>query len=246
MVVEEGQKAKEVEKLKKFVVLFAISFFLIASVKVSYVPAYQTDENAITIESLDSNIDIGQFFSINGFETCDDENMFLIPELPLQQVIEIRKIPEMNEKPGPKTPEQLYFPIIEKISSKYEVDPLLVKAVIVAESGFRVNAVSSVGAQGLMQLMPRTAKAMGVEDSFNPEHNIAGGVKYLKKLLDKYNGNIEIALAAYNAGSRNVRKYKGVPPYRETKKYIKKVSALHEKYKKTLSDSASEICVSQI
>lgn len=161
--------------------------------------------------------------------------------------IEIRTVATIDTKKQnkPKTSEQLYYPIVVKISLKYEVDPLLVKAVIVAESGFNPKAVSRVGAQGLMQLMPRTAKELGVVDSFNPEHNIDGGVKYLKKLLDKYQGNVEIALAAYNAGCRNVRKYRGVPPYKETRKYVKKVSALHEMYKKSNNENEKETLISQ-
>lgn len=168
-------------------------------------------------------------------------NVITVDKVEIRTVdtISIRKINK------PKTSEQLYYPIVVKISLKYEVDPLLVKAVIVAESGFNANAVSRVGAQGLMQLMPRTAKELGVIDSFNPEHNIDGGVKYLKKLLDKYQGNVEIALAAYNAGCRNVRKYRGVPPYKETRKYVKKVSALHEMYKKLNSENVKETLISQ-
>ncbi len=161
--------------------------------------------------------------------------------------IEIRTVATIDTRKQnkPKTSEQLYYPIVVKISLKYEVDPLLVKAVIVAESGFNANAVSRVGAQGLMQLMPRTAKELGVVDSFNPEHNIDGGVKYLRKLLDKYQGNVEIALAAYNAGCGNVRKYRGVPPYKETRKYVKKVSALHEIYKKSNNENGKETLISQ-
>ncbi len=208
--------------LKKIAVFFVVAFVLLTNVQISYAPAYESRESTKKITD-------------DAFSAAVAEN------LKREQAAKI-----LAEEHVKKTPEQIYFPIIVRISSKYEVDPLLVKAVIVAESGFKVNAVSHVGAQGLMQLMPRTAKAMGVKDSFNPEHNINGGVKYLKKLLDKYNGNIEIALAAYNAGSRNVRKYKGVPPYRETRKYIKKVSALHEKYKKNVSSSVKEIIVSQI
>lgn len=166
--------------------------------------------------------------------------------LPLEADDSEQKDSEQKDKEYEITDEQRYYPIIVKVSLEYKIDPLLVKAVIVAESGFDTNAVSRVGAEGLMQLMPRTAKYLGVEDSFNPEHNIYGGVKYLKRLLDKYNGNIEFALAAYNAGARNVFKYKGVPPYAETKKYIKKVSALHEMYKKLDNSTEKELMVSQI
>lgn len=142
-------------------------------------------------------------------------------------------------------PGTLYYPIILEASRRYQVDPLLVKAMIEVESGFNPNAVSHVGAQGLMQLMPSTAKYLGVEDTFNPEHNINGGVKYLKKLLDRFNGDIRLALAAYNAGSRKVRKYRGVPPFSETKNYIEKVFKLHTDYKKSQSKSVKAVFITQ-
>jgi len=92
-------------------------------------------------------------------------------------------------------------------------------------------ALSKRGAKGLMQLMPVTAKSLGVEDSFDPEDNINGGVMYFKKLLDRFEGDVELALAAYNAGSRYVRKYGGVPPFRQTQTYIQKVFKYHRHYK---------------
>ena len=149
---------------------------------------------------------------------------------------------DFSEIDGPGT---LYYPIILEASKRYQVDPLLVRAMIEVESGFNPNAVSHVGAQGLMQLMPSTAKALGVEDTFNPEHNIDGGVKYLKRLLDRFNGDIRLALAAYNAGSRKVRKYQGVPPFSETKNYIEKVFKLHTDYKKTESETVKRVFLSQ-
>ena len=100
-----------------------------------------------------------------------------------------------------------------------------------AESGFNPKAVSKVGARGLMQLMPRTARSLGVEDSFKPAHNIDAGVRYFKCLLDKYDGEIKLALAAYNAGSDNVRKYGGVPPFKATEFYINKVLKYYEAYR---------------
>jgi soluble lytic murein transglycosylase-like protein len=100
-----------------------------------------------------------------------------------------------------------------------------------AESGFNPKAVSKVGARGLMQLMPRTARSLGVEDSFKPAHNIDGGVRYFKHLLDKYDGEIKLALAAYNAGSSNVRKYGGIPPFKATQFYINKVLKFYEAYR---------------
>ena len=115
--------------------------------------------------------------------------------------------------------------MVSQISQKYGVDDKLVKALIKQESGFNVNAKSKVGALGLMQLMPSTAKSMGVTDPMNPEQNIEGGVKYLRSMLDKYNGNIILALAAYNAGPGAVDKYTGVPPYKETQNYVRSILA---------------------
>jgi soluble lytic murein transglycosylase-like protein len=124
-----------------------------------------------------------------------------------------------------------FRPIIIKVAGRYEVDPALVKAIIMAESGYNPRAVSKRGAKGLMQLMPNTAKALGVENIFDPEHNVNAGVKYFKGLLNRFGGDVELALAAYNAGSRKVRQYKGIPPFRSTKVYIKKVFKYYELYK---------------
>jgi soluble lytic murein transglycosylase-like protein len=134
----------------------------------------------------------------------------------------------VRQKKGPHAP---FEHIINQAATTHQVDPDLIKAIIMAESRYNPKAVSKRGARGLMQLMPVTAKSLGVEDSFDPEDNINGGVMYFKKLLDRFDGNVEFALAAYNAGSRYVRKYGGVPPFRQTQTYIHRVFKYHREYK---------------
>jgi hypothetical protein len=112
---------------------------------------------------------------------------------------------------------------VELASQKYDVPSDLIRAIIQAESGFRPHAVSSAGAQGLMQLMPGTAEDLGVENPFDIDQNIDGGVRYFKQMMDEFDGDVKLSLAAYNAGPGAVKRYDGVPPYRETLRYIRKV-----------------------
>jgi len=133
----------------------------------------------------------------------------------------------VRSRPPTPCPEEL-DPVIAAASEKYSIPPAVIKSVIHVESGFRQGAVSRVGAQGLMQLMPGTAQALGV-DPTDPEQNIEGGVRYLRQLLDRF-GRLDLALAAYNAGPAGVIRYGGIPPYAETQRYVDDVMSNIENY----------------
>ncbi|HOY67583.1 MAG TPA: lytic transglycosylase domain-containing protein [Candidatus Ozemobacteraceae bacterium] len=123
---------------------------------------------------------------------------------------------------GVKDPEQ-YLPLVDKYAAKYGIDAALVRQVIAVESGYDDRSVSDKGAMGLMQLMPETAREMGVTNPFDPEENISGGTRYLSQLLKQNGGNLRLALASYNAGPGAVRQFGGVPPYPETQAFVRKV-----------------------
>jgi hypothetical protein len=127
-----------------------------------------------------------------------------------------------------------YGDLIHEKAEKYDVDPALVAAVIEQESRFRKRAISPVGARGLMQLMPRTGRWMGARDLYDPEQNVDAGVKYIKYLHKRFDGNLKKTIAAYNAGEGNVQRYGGIPPFRETQTYVKKVMKNYDKRKKQL------------
>ena len=131
---------------------------------------------------------------------------------------------------APVPPEQIDA-LVNQNAAIWQVDPSLIKAVIANESSFNANATSSVGAQGLMQLMPETGAAMGVRNAYDPAQNIAGGTRYLRSLLDKFNGDTRLAVAAYNAGPGAVEKYNGVPPYAETRSYVDNVLGSFDRYR---------------
>ena len=135
---------------------------------------------------------------------------------------------------------------IRAAAGKYGIDPALVRAVIHAESAFRPRARSKKGAMGLMQLMPDTARDMGVADVLSPRENILGGVRYLAWLLEKNGGNTMLATAAYNAGPGAVERYQGIPPYEETQTYVKRVRILHSRYRLALASAVSGPSFSQV
>lgn len=137
----------------------------------------------------------------------------------------------INHLPLGKSRQMQYIEkIVDAAGKKYNIHPNLIKSIIKAESDFDPEALSPVGAQGLMQLMPGTARALGVKNPWNIAQNIDGGVKYFSEQLKKFNGDVELALAAYNAGPNSVIKYDGIPPYKETQNYIKKVYQYWDEY----------------
>jgi soluble lytic murein transglycosylase len=125
-----------------------------------------------------------------------------------------------------------YRDIIRQNAMAYRLEEALVKAVIKAESNYNAQSVSNKGAQGLMQLIPETARLMRVSDPFDPAENIRGGSNYLRLMLDQFNGNLDLALAAYNAGPNAVQRHGGIPPYTETRQYVQRVRRYLEQYRR--------------
>ena len=161
------------------------------------------------------------------FATRDAKGTTVLSGSPIERTTTVFKVPDA---PGYRVTTEasqsadLYGELVREHAERQSLRPELVRAVIQVESGFNPRATSPKGAMGLMQLMPHTAKSLGVLNAYDPAENIRGGTAYLRQLLDKY-GNEQLALAAYNAGPGAVDKYDGVPPYRETKEYVRKVGS---------------------
>ena len=174
------------------------------------------------------------------FSALSDEYVQKKPDTDFQNILDAsmnNQKPENAEYKGvqetqPSSSRAEIENLIEKYAKKNNLDKDFVKAVIKQESGFKTNAKSHCGAMGLMQLMPGTALGLGVDNAYDAEQNIMGGTKYLKNLLSQYNGDKNLALAAYNAGPGAVKKYGGIPPYAETQNYVKNVIANYNNYKK--------------
>jgi soluble lytic murein transglycosylase-like protein len=139
---------------------------------------------------------------------------------------------------GTQLPSTVYDPFIERVARENGLAPELIKAVALVESGFDPHAESPKGAQGLMQLMPSTARQYGVDDAFDPLQNLRAGTIHLRKLLDEFHGDLVLALAAYNAGAGAVHRHGGVPDYRETQEYVRKVRANLPNGRRRFAESA--------
>lgn len=176
----------------------------------------------------------------NIYQCVDRQGAVLFTDSPTQAGCKllIGRRPAMTAQPS-GSPTR-YDEIILAAAERYRVDPALVRAVVKAESDFNETARSRKGAQGLMQLMPETARLHNVANVYDPEENIDGGVQHLRLLLDRYRGDLRLALAAYNAGVQAVEKHGGIPPFAETKEYVRRVLGFHERYRKNGQISITE------
>jgi soluble lytic murein transglycosylase-like protein len=157
----------------------------------------------------------------------------------------VAAIPPTNDATGVLDLPNGFGPIVQQAAAKYGVDPALIAGVIETESNFNPGAVSRAGARGLMQLMPGTARGLGVQDANDPLQNVLGGAKLLGQMLDKYHGNTELALAAYNAGAGNVDKYGGIPPFSETRRYVPTVLAAYERFRQSTPQPVAQTAASR-
>jgi soluble lytic murein transglycosylase-like protein len=153
----------------------------------------------------------------------DEDGDIVFTNLPTPTTRPVPGIRTETRTTGRALPATDYDPFITKVASEFDLEPALIKAVALVESGFNPKAVSPKGARGLMQLMPSTARSYGVRNAHDPYENLRAGANHLRTLLDEFGGDLTLALAAYNAGSGAVRRHGGVPRYRETQDYVRKV-----------------------
>jgi hypothetical protein len=163
------------------------------------------------------------------------------PDSPVSDLKITGDVPAPTPPPlSSKSKSETYDPIIEKYASNYRIDPSLIRSMIATESGFNPRAISTKGARGLMQLMPETAKRLGVNNSFDPEQNIHGGIKHLRSLLNSFNEDISLSLAAYNAGENLVQRLGRIPSIKETQDYVKSITKRYDKSKSELKPPPQE------
>jgi len=206
--------------LRSLFTAFFMVLMSIASINAVAAPAKKaiTDKN-LQLAMLDLNRLYIEEIRSNSSTTSIRAN----PSTPLPANCMLWNASQINQKA------QTYNKSIIKHAKKHNVDTNLIKSVITAESCFKRKALSRAGAQGLMQLIPDTAKRFGVKNSYNPDQNIRGGVAYLRFLLDRYEGDLKKTIAAYNSGEGKVDQHKGIPPYKETKQYVKNVLKVYSK-----------------
>lgn len=169
----------------------------------------------------------------------DEKGVYTITNVPPQGAVTVIEVLQdavegVDTAPGPlglrpATPPETYDTSIDETCRAHGIDPDLVRALIWVESNFNPRAVSNKGARGLMQLLPETGRRFGAMNLFDPAENIRGGVKYLRFLMDLFSGNTRLSLAAYNAGENAVQRYNGIPPYRETQAYVKRIGQIYGK-----------------
>ncbi|MFH0882762.1 MAG: transglycosylase SLT domain-containing protein [bacterium] len=176
-----------------------------------------------------------QMMTKRGQDPYKESDQKLNPLEPANQHVAM----SIADRPSVSAKMARYYHHVREAADRYGLEPELIYAVMQQESGGDTNAVSKSGAKGLMQLMDTTASDMGVDDSFNPRENILGGAKYLKEQLDRY-GDLDTALAAYNAGPGAVERYGGIPPYEETRKYVRNVAAIYERIKNAVIQRADK------
>jgi soluble lytic murein transglycosylase-like protein len=180
----------------------------------------------------------GQRLSVTGYQLLGDKYKLQLNggsvEMPAEEVVAIEPEEVFHSAPPPETAKAPYRDLIEAAASRYSVDADLITSVIAAESNFDPKAISRRNARGLMQLLPETAARLGVKNIFDPSENIDGGTRYLRDLLQRYRNDLALTLAAYNAGPDRVRQYGSVPPFAETRSYVRRVKTAYAKRKSAM------------